>query len=135
MTSATSKAPPPIYPVAGTHVLPLKRGAVVDLILQVPPSCFSLSSALLPCVLCGAASTAVQALLLLPPTPPHTHTLPPSPPQNLPANSNNGDYRVPAGANRTAQEQHPFHLHGQHFWVRFARPAACLRGRCRGASC
>jgi len=37
--------------------------------------------------------------------------------QNLNANANNGDYRVPAGANRTAQEQHPFHLHGHHFWV------------------
>ena len=21
------------------------------------------------------------------------------------------------GANRTAQEQHPFHMHGHHFWV------------------
>ncbi len=37
--------------------------------------------------------------------------------QNLNANANNGDYRGEAGINRTAQEQHPFHLHGHHFWV------------------
>ena len=28
-----------------------------------------------------------------------------------------GDYRPGVGANRTAQEQHPFHFHGHHFWV------------------
>ena len=28
-----------------------------------------------------------------------------------------GDYRPGVGANRTAQEQHPFHLHGHHFWL------------------
>jgi L-ascorbate oxidase len=29
-----------------------------------------------------------------------------------------GDYRGGGvGANRTAQEQHPFHMHGHHFWV------------------
>lgn len=28
-----------------------------------------------------------------------------------------GDYRPGVGANRTAQEQHPFHMHGHHFWV------------------
>ena len=29
-----------------------------------------------------------------------------------------GDYRPGGvGANRTAQEQHPFHLHGHHFWL------------------
>lgn len=32
--------------------------------------------------------------------------------QNNPANSFNGG----GGANRTAQEQHPFHIHGHHFW-------------------
>ncbi|CAL8462933.1 g2467 [Coccomyxa elongata] len=37
--------------------------------------------------------------------------------QNLPANANGGDYRPGVGANRTAQEQHPFHMHGHHFWV------------------
>ena len=37
--------------------------------------------------------------------------------QNNAANAFNGDYRVPDGAKRTAQEQHPFHLHGHHFWV------------------
>eukprot|EP00884_Botryococcus_braunii_P009161 jgi/Botrbrau1/18246/Bobra.0844s0001.1 len=36
---------------------------------------------------------------------------------NLPANANNGDYRPGVGANRTATEQHPFHMHGHHFWV------------------
>ncbi|KAG2501799.1 hypothetical protein HYH03_000299 [Edaphochlamys debaryana] len=37
---------------------------------------------------------------------------------NGPANGYNGDYRTPGvGVNRTAQEQHPFHLHGHHFWV------------------
>lgn len=69
-TNDKKKNPPPIYPTAGTHVLPLKKGEVLELVIQ-----------------------------------------------NLNANSNNGDYRVPAGANRTAQEQHPFHLHGHHFWV------------------
>ncbi|PSC72468.1 L-ascorbate oxidase-like [Micractinium conductrix] len=70
LTTADGSNPPPIYPVAGTHLVPLKRGQVVELVLQ-----------------------------------------------NLPANSFNGDYRVPAGQNRTAMEQHPFHLHGHHFWV------------------
>ena len=38
--------------------------------------------------------------------------------QNRAANANNGDYRGGGvGANRTAQEQHPFHLHGHSFWV------------------
>ena len=38
--------------------------------------------------------------------------------QNLAANANNGDYRGGGvGANRTAQEQHPFHLHGHSFWA------------------
>ncbi|KAK9907756.1 hypothetical protein WJX75_009340 [Coccomyxa subellipsoidea] len=37
--------------------------------------------------------------------------------QNLAANANGGDYRPGVGANRTAQEQHPFHMHGHHFWV------------------
>ncbi|KAI3433825.1 hypothetical protein D9Q98_003629 [Chlorella vulgaris] len=69
-TNDKTKNPPPIYPTAGTHVLPLKKGEVLELVIQ-----------------------------------------------NLNANSNNGDYRVPAGANRTAQEQRPFHLHGHHFWV------------------
>lgn len=36
---------------------------------------------------------------------------------NGPANAFNGDYRPTVGAARTAQEQHPFHLHGHHFWV------------------
>ena len=36
--------------------------------------------------------------------------------QNNAANAFNGDFR-PEGGARTAQEQHPFHLHGQHFWV------------------
>ena len=41
--------------------------------------------------------------------------------QNLPANANNGDYRIPGpGASRNATEQHPFHLHGHHFWARLA---------------
>lgn len=62
--------PPPIYPTAGTHILPLKRGEVLELVLQ-----------------------------------------------NLPANANNGDYRMREGASRVAQEQHPFHMHGHHFWV------------------
>lgn len=35
--------------------------------------------------------------------------------QNMDANAMNGDYRAD-GANRTAQEQHPMHLHGHHFW-------------------
>lgn len=37
--------------------------------------------------------------------------------QNNAANAFGGDYRVPAGANRTAQEQHPMHLHGHSFFV------------------
>ena len=37
-------------------------------------------------------------------------------PQWLPLTG--GDYRGGGvGANRTAQEQHPFHMHGHHFWV------------------
>lgn len=36
--------------------------------------------------------------------------------QNQAANAFNGDYR-PSGSTRTAEEQHPFHLHGHHFWV------------------
>lgn len=48
--------------------------------------------------------------------------------QNLPANANNGDYRMREGASRVAQEQHPFHMHGHHFWVRGEAPrSATLR--------
>ena len=37
--------------------------------------------------------------------------------QNLPANANNGDYRIPGpGATRYATEQLPLHLHGHQFW-------------------
>ena len=36
--------------------------------------------------------------------------------QNNPENAFNGDYTL-AGLNRTAQDHHPFHLHGHHFWV------------------
>ena len=36
--------------------------------------------------------------------------------QNNPGNSFSGDYR-PNGASRNSTEQHPFHLHGHHFWV------------------
>ena len=35
--------------------------------------------------------------------------------QNLPAGSNGGEYRF--NTSRTGMEQHPFHLHGQHFWL------------------
>lgn len=59
----------PQYPVAGTHVVKISKGDVVELVVQ-----------------------------------------------NNNANAFNGDYR-PNGAARSAQEQHPFHLHGHHFWV------------------
>ena len=37
--------------------------------------------------------------------------------QNNAANAFNGDYRNSSvGTTRTAQEQHPFHLHGHRFW-------------------
>lgn len=68
---APNPTPPPIYPTAGTHLVPLKRGDVVTVVMQ-----------------------------------------------NLPANANGGDYRIPGpGASRNATEQHPMHLHGHHFWV------------------
>ena len=35
LTTADGSNPPPIYPVAGTHLVPLKRGQVVELVLQV----------------------------------------------------------------------------------------------------
>ncbi|KAL4428183.1 hypothetical protein ABPG75_002272 [Micractinium tetrahymenae] len=70
LTTPGKANPPPVYPTAGTHLIPLKKGEVADMVLQ-----------------------------------------------NLNANANNGDYRGEAGTNRTAQEQHPFHLHGHHFWL------------------
>ena len=59
----------PAYPVAGTHLVKVARGDVVEVVVQ-----------------------------------------------NNAANAFNGDLR-PAGAGRVAQEQHPFHLHGHHFWL------------------
>ncbi|KAL4433040.1 hypothetical protein ABPG77_006467 [Micractinium sp. CCAP 211/92] len=70
LTTPGKAHPSPVYPTAGTHLIPLKKGEIVEVVLQ-----------------------------------------------NLNANANNGDYRGEAGVNRTAQEQHPFHLHGHHFWV------------------
>ncbi len=35
--------------------------------------------------------------------------------QNLPAGSNGGEYRF--NTSRNGMEQHPFHLHGHHFWL------------------
>ncbi|KAI7841690.1 hypothetical protein COHA_004557 [Chlorella ohadii] len=68
---APNPTPAPVYPTAGTHLVPLKRGDVVQMVMQ-----------------------------------------------NLPANSNNGDYRIPGpGSSRNTTEQHPMHLHGHHFWV------------------
>jgi L-ascorbate oxidase len=36
---------------------------------------------------------------------------------NLAANANGGDYRIPEGFNRTASEMHPVHWHGFHGWL------------------
>lgn len=46
-----------------------------------------------------------------------------APAQNQAANANNGDYRNNTdGRTRTAQEQHPIHLHGHHFWGKGLKP-------------
>jgi hypothetical protein len=46
--------------------------------------------------------------------------------QNLPYGSNGGEYRF--NTSRTGMEQHPFHLHGHHFWL--LGTGALQGGRC-----
>jgi hypothetical protein len=98
-------------------MLPLKRRR----------GCRALPARSFKCPACRPAGL----LFLWCPSPPHLLPCLPSLPcallqgevveivlQNLAANANNGDYRGGGvGANRTAQEQHPFHLHGHSFWV------------------
>lgn len=155
LTTPGKANPPPVYPTAGTHLLPLKKvrawGAAWPcrppmLRFEALPKSLQIreqSQGSMPRapteqgsqgVLRSAAPNKVakRAACRPPRGSLSRERLPPLLPaccapqgevvdivlQNLDANANNGDYRGgEVGANRTAQEQHPFHLHGHHFWV------------------